>query len=168
MYSSRDDRAVTTKPLKIKILPGSVESTGLFWAGVFLSDLMSSPFFLSLVPSRNSDPGSHSRLFCPLAFFFARRFQLFLPSSTRVEVYLPTLGALSSFLSFFFIFANNFKISPRRDSNSRTNTTNSSIRGLPLDHPSDRLLCLRKYPACVYSILILYPFCARPRFLFFL
>ena len=61
----------------------------------------------SLPPSRNSDPGSHSRLFVPhthcgscLAFFIARRFQLFLPSSTRVELCLPTPGALSS-SSFF-------------------------------------------------------------------
>ena len=58
---------------------------------------------LSLPPSRNSDPGSHSRLFSRstnygscLAFFIARRFQLFLPSSTRVELCVPTLGALSS------------------------------------------------------------------------
>ena len=42
--------------------------------------------------SRNSDPGSHGRFFSPpthygscLAFFIARRFQLFLPSPTRVE-----------------------------------------------------------------------------------
>ena len=69
----------------------------------FLSHSLSSPFY-SLPPSRNSDPGSHSRLFFPhpprygscLAFFIAIRFQLFLPSSTRVELCLPTLGALSS------------------------------------------------------------------------
>ena len=56
----------------------------------------------SLPPSRKSDPGSHSRLFSPpytLRFvpciFIATIFQL-LPSSTRVELCLPTLGALSS------------------------------------------------------------------------
>ena len=56
----------------------------------------------SLPPSRNSDPGSHGRLFSPpthygscIAFFIARRFQLFLPSSIRVELCLPTLGAVS-------------------------------------------------------------------------
>ena len=42
---------------------------------------------------------------------------------------LLLIGALSAVYSFFF-FANKFKISPRRDSNSRTNT--SSLRGLPL------------------------------------
>ena len=62
-------------------------------------------FFLSLLVehSRNSDPGSHSRLFSPPTsplrfvpcFFIATIFQLFLPSSTRVELCLPTLGALS-------------------------------------------------------------------------
>ena len=65
--------------------------------------LLSSPFFFSLPPSRNSDPRSHNRLFSPpphygscLQAFIARRFQLFLPSSTRVELCLPTLGTLSS------------------------------------------------------------------------
>ena len=99
----------------------------------------------SLLPSRNSDPGSHRRLFSApahygscLAFFMVGRFQLFLPASTRVELCLPTLliGDLSSWS--FFIFANKFKISPQRISNSRTNT--SSIRGLPLVHRGDRHL----------------------------
>ena len=60
--------------------------------------ILSSPFFSLLPPSRNSDPGSHSRLFShpsPLRFvpciFIARRIQHFLPSSTRVEVCLPTV-----------------------------------------------------------------------------
>ena len=39
-------------------------------------------------------------------------------------------------LILFFFLANKFKISPRRDSNSRTNT--SSIRGLPLVHRGGR------------------------------
>ena len=75
-----------------------------------------------------------------LCISVARRFQLFLPSSTRVELCLPTLEALSAidpFLFLFLYFVNKFQISPRRDSNSRTNT--SSIRGLPLVHRSDRL-----------------------------
>ena len=62
----------------------------------FFSFFFSIPFIIfallfSLPPSRNSDPGSHSRLFSTptrygscLGFFIARRFQLFLPSSTRV------------------------------------------------------------------------------------
>ena len=73
---------------------------GLFFSFFFPSHLLFSPFY-SLPPSRNSDPASHSRLFPPthygscLAFFIATRFQLFLPSSTRVELCLPTLGALN-------------------------------------------------------------------------
>ena len=58
---------------------------------------------LALPPTSNSDPGSHSGRSSSLptsarAFIFiARRIQHFLPSSTRVELYLPTLlGALSS------------------------------------------------------------------------
>ena len=53
----------------------------------------------SLPPNRNSDPGSHSRLFPPLPTTVRAlrlAFQSFLPSSTRVELCLPTLGALSS------------------------------------------------------------------------
>ena len=70
--------------------------------------------------------------------FIARRIQHFLPSSTRVDLYLPTLlGALSS-LSFCCIFVNKVKISPRWESNSRTNATN--IRGQPLDHRGGRCL----------------------------
>ena len=44
-------------------------------------------------------------------------------------------------LILFFTLVNNFKISPRRDSNSRINTS-SSIRGLPLliVHRGDRFL----------------------------
>ena len=38
---------------------------------------------------------------------------------------------------FLFFFARKFEISPRRDSKSRTNTVNGSIRGLPLDHRGD-------------------------------
>ena len=64
------------------------------------SRLLYSPFFFSLPPinSRNSDPGSHSSSllrpsslrFVPCVFI-AGRFQLFLPSSTRVELCLPCL-----------------------------------------------------------------------------
>ena len=78
---------------------------------VYPSYLLSSPFY-SLSPSRNSDPGSHSRLFFPpthygscLAFFFiARRFQLFLPSSTRVEWCFLTHARRSQQLLIFFLF----------------------------------------------------------------
>ena len=64
--------------------------------------------------------------------FIARRFQLFPSSSTRVELRLPTLRVGARSWSFFpFFYANKFEISPRRDSNSRINTMNSSIRGLP-------------------------------------
>ena len=112
------------------------------------SHLLSSPV-CSLPPSHNSDPGSHSRLssppspqrFVPCIFIASWKFQLFLPSSTRrVELCLSTLARPSlQFVLFLFIFfANKFRISPRRDSNSRTNT--SSIRGLLLVHRGDRSL----------------------------
>ena len=59
---------------------------------------------LALPPSSNSDPGSHSGPSYPLlntvrAFSFIVRMFQHLPSSTRVELYLPTLlGALSNLL----------------------------------------------------------------------
>ena len=66
----------------------------------------------SLPRSHHSDPGSHSRL-CSLlpttvrASHFCREKKSALLSSTRVEMWLPTLfiGALSKCWSFFF-FAN--------------------------------------------------------------
>ena len=69
----------------------------VFFFAHLLFYLRTFPFSFSL-PSRSSDPGSLSRLFSPLpttvhAFFFiARLFQLFLSSSTRIELCLPTLG----------------------------------------------------------------------------
>ena len=95
--------------------------------------------------SSNSDPGSHRGPFSPLpttvrAFIFiAGRFQHFIPSSTRVELGLPTLlGALRSLSGFFSHFCKKNKISPWWESNSRTNA--SSIREKPLDHRGDWLL----------------------------
>ena len=113
------------------------EKLSFFFSFLFIPFIIFALLFF-LAPSRESDPGSHMsrRLFpSPLRFvpciFIARRFQLFRPSSARVELCLPTLRALSSSF-FFFIFASKFKISPRLDSNSRINTisSNSSIRGV--------------------------------------
>ena len=52
-----------------------------------------------------------------------------LVDSSRIVL---THARCSQQLILFYFFENKFKISPRRDSNSRTNTINSSIRGLPL------------------------------------
>ena len=96
----------------------------------------------SLPPSRSSDPGSHSRLFFPLptrvrALHFYRENISALSSLVDSRRIVPTHARPSQQLIPFFIFANKFRISPRRDSNSQTNT--SSIRGLPPDHRDDRL-----------------------------
>ena len=118
----------------------------------FPSNLLSSPFF-SLPPSRTSGPGLHNiRLFPPL------------PATVRaLHFYREKISAISSLVDsrrmlthainrrsqqlilvlFCCFFANEFKISPRRDSNSRTNTIDSSIRGLPLVHRGDRLRSLQ-------------------------
>ena len=95
----------------------------------FFLHWLSSPFFFSLPPIRNSDPGSHSRLISPppttvRALHFYRQMISALSSvvdSRRIVFTLPTLGALSS-SSFCCIFANQFEMSPRQDSNSRANT----------------------------------------------
>ena len=74
-----------------------------------------------LINSRNSDPGSHSRLFSPrphhgscLAFLSREDFSSILPSSTRVELCLPTLliEALSAVELFFFFFFKKKPFSP--------------------------------------------------------
>ena len=84
------------------------------------------PSFLSLlvvtqIRGHKTGPFPPSPLRFVPCIFIAGRFQIFLPSSTRVELFLPTLHALSSW-SVLYFFGNKFKISPRRDSNSRTNT----------------------------------------------
>ena len=62
-------------------------------------------FSLPPLNSRNSDPGPHSRLFSPPSslrlvpcIFIATRFQLFLPSSTRVELCYCLLLATTTVL----------------------------------------------------------------------
>ena len=76
-------------------------------------------FLFYLPRSRSSDPGLHSTLVPPSPLRFvssiliARRLELFLSSLTRVEIYFPTLGALSSGpgdpFFFFFILQKNLK-----------------------------------------------------------
>ena len=95
-----------------------------------------------IVRSRLFFPPSH--LWFVLCIFIARRLQLFLLSSTRVELCLPTLGALSSWS--FLIFANKFRISPRRDSNSQTNTGTQHSR--VTTRPPGRPATLGLYTSC--------------------
>ena len=71
--------------------------------GAYVRTFFSIPFIIfallfALPPSRDSDPGyiAGSSPSSPLRFvFITRRFPLVLPSSTRAELCLPTLGALS-------------------------------------------------------------------------
>ena len=95
----------------------------------------------SLLLSRSSNPGSHtSRLFSPplhyvrsvpCIFYREKIFALsFLVDSRRI-VATHSINRRYQKMTHFY-FANKFKISPRRDSSSRTSTITSSIRGLPL------------------------------------
>ena len=84
----------------VLLFPHSQYFSNYFFFIPFIILALLSP---SLPPSSNSDPGSQSGRSSPLpttvrAFLFiARNIQHFLPSSTRVEWYLPTLlRALSS------------------------------------------------------------------------
>ena len=76
---------------------------------------------LALPPSSNSDPGSHSGPSSPLpttvhaSILVARRIEYSLPSSTRVELYPPTLLGGSQQLIFFL-----FCISANKKSNIPT------------------------------------------------
>ena len=79
----------------------------LFTRYFFCHDLLSSPFFFSLLVVTHIRghieqallPPRHYARFVP-CISIARRFELFLPSSTRIELCLSTLGALSSSRSF--------------------------------------------------------------------
>ena len=94
-----------------------------------------------------------SSLPSPLRFvpciFIARRFQLFLPSSTCFRPIVPTTRAInrrsqhSSWSSF--IFDNKFKVSRRRDSNSWSNTISSitAFEGHHYYSPPARLPIIR-------------------------
>ena len=96
---------------------------GVFYLFIFNSIpfILFGLLFVSLLhPSRNSDRGSHSTLLAPCkvslvasvtppsplpfvpCIFIARRFQL-LPSSTRVELCLPTPNSFSQQLILFLV-----------------------------------------------------------------
>ena len=95
----------------------------------------------SLPSSRNSDPGSHSRLFSPpthygscLAFLSREDFSSFFPRRLASN-WLLTHARRSQQLILFSFLQINSKSRHGGDSNSRTDT--SSIRGLPLVHRGD-------------------------------
>ena len=86
-------------------LPSSLKELFFFFHPIYYHRTTSTTTLLALPPNSNSDPGSHIGLPSPpsplrynnASIFIASRFRHFLPSSTRVELYLPTLlGALSS------------------------------------------------------------------------
>ena len=86
----------------------------------------------SLPPSRNSHLGSHNRLFSPaphcgscLAFLSREDFSSFFPRRLASNCAYPR-QALSAVDPFLFLQIRTFEISPRRDSNSRTNTNSGT------------------------------------------
>ena len=105
------------------------------------SPLSSSPFYSLSLPVVTQIRGHISGSSSPLPttvralHFISRRFQLSLVDSRRIVL---SHARRSQQLILLIFSANKFKISPRRDSNSRTNT--SSIRGLPLVHRGDLFL----------------------------
>ena len=75
----------------------------IYLCNIFFLHPIYCPRTTLVLPPSYSDPGSHSGPSSPLPtsarvfIFIARKSQHFLPSSTRVEMYIPTLlGALSS------------------------------------------------------------------------
>ena len=84
--------------------------------------------FFSLPRSRNSDAGSYSRLFPPSpdtvrALHFSRGKISALSSLVDSRQIVPSHARRSQQLILFLFLANKFKISPPRDSKSRTNAT---------------------------------------------
>ena len=86
----------------------------LFFFFFFPSHVLSSPFLFSLPPSRNTDPGSHSRLFFPpphygscLVFLSREDFSSFFPRRLASNRAYPR-WALSAVIRWpFFIFCYN-------------------------------------------------------------
>ena len=120
----------------------------------FPSYSLYSPFFLSflVVPQiRGHIAGSSPPLPTTVrALHFYREKIAALCSLVESRRIVLTHARRSQHFSLsFFIFANKLEISPRRDSNSRTNT--SGIRGLPLVHRGDRLCAINNWvpsPIC--------------------
>ena len=113
------------------------------------SHLLSSPFYslslLVVTQIRGHIAGSSPPLPTTVrALNFYREEISALSSLVYTRRIVLTHARRSQQLILLFIFAHNFKMSPRRNSNSRTNTIdiNSSIRGLPLVHRGDRLLTM--------------------------
>ena len=78
--------------------------------------MLSSLLFFCLPPSRNSDPGSHSRLFSPLLRFVPcilsrEDFSPFCPRRLTSNCACPRYEALSA--ADLFIVANTLKMTPR-------------------------------------------------------
>ena len=112
--------------------------TPILFSSFLPSHLLSSPFFFSLPPVivvtqiRGHIAGSSppTRYGSCLAFLSREDF-----SSSLVDLRRTALThARPQQLLILFYFLQIIQISPRRDSNSRTNAINISIRGLPLDH----------------------------------
>ena len=139
--------------LLLRISPPAMPYTWYLFLFIFIffpSHLLSSPFYcpslLVATQIRGHIAGSSPPLPTTVrALHFFREKISALSSLVDSRRIVLTHARLSQQLILFFSFflQNKLKISPRRDSNSRTNT--SSIRGLPLVHRGDRL-CLYFFP----------------------
>ena len=108
-----------------------------FFPSYLLSSRFCSLFLLVVTQIRGHMTGSSPLPTTVRALHFYREKISALASLVDSRRIVLTHARRSQQLILFFIFANKLKISPRRDSNSRTNT--SSIRGLPLVHRGERL-----------------------------
>ena len=95
-------RSITSIMLSRNSLPSNSDTRGLLSSSFFLDPIYCPRITFALPQRSNSDPGSHSGPSFPLpttvrAFIFIETIiQHFFPSSTRVELCLPTmLGVLS-------------------------------------------------------------------------
>ena len=106
----------------------------------FPSHLLSPPFYslslLVVTQIRGHIAGSSPLLPITVRAFHFFREKISALSSLVHSRRIVLTHARRSQQLILYTYANKFKISPRRDSNSRTNT--SSIRGLPLVHRGDR------------------------------
>ena len=132
----------------VLFLPLYRPRAGIVQRTTFSSFLLSIPFIFSLLvvtQVRGHIAGSSPLPTTVRALHLLLRedFSSFFPRRIASNCAFTHARRFQQLMHFVFVFfANKFKISPRRDSNSRTST--SSIRGLPLINRGDRLTLKRE------------------------
>ena len=132
----RQNKSDTPLQYPFSRLGGGICQTGTLFFFFFPSHLLSSPFcslsLLVVTQIRGHIAGSFPPLPTTVRalHFYRESISALCSLVDSCRIVLTHARRSQQLILFCFFFAIKFKISPRRDSNSR-NTINSSIRGLP-------------------------------------